>query len=80
MKSTVSPKGQITLPVEVRKESSDEHPVDQVFGGLRLERPVDTLLEEMRGPGDLFLKVFGPSRGADLELPPREPHEPIDLE
>jgi plasmid stability protein len=30
--------------------------------------------------GDLFLKVFGPSRGGDLELPPREPHEPPTLE
>lgn len=30
--------------------------------------------------GDLFLKVFGPSRGVDLELPPRESHEPPALE
>lgn len=30
--------------------------------------------------GDLFLKVFGPDRGADLELSPREPHEPMDFE
>lgn len=29
--------------------------------------------------GDLFLKVFGPERGADLELPPREQHDPIDF-
>ena len=29
--------------------------------------------------GDLALKIFGPERGADLELPPREPHDPIDL-
>jgi plasmid stability protein len=29
--------------------------------------------------GDLFLKIFGPERGGDLELPPREPHDPIDL-
>jgi hypothetical protein len=26
--------------------------------------------------GDLFVKVFGPDRGVDLELPLREPHEP----
>jgi plasmid stability protein len=30
--------------------------------------------------GDLFLKIFGPTRGVDLDLPPREPHEPLDLE
>jgi plasmid stability protein len=30
--------------------------------------------------GDLFLKVFTPAGGVDLDLPPREPHEPIDLE
>lgn len=28
----------------------DEHPVDHVFGRLHLERPVDNLLDEMRGP------------------------------
>jgi AbrB family looped-hinge helix DNA binding protein len=73
MKSTVSSKGQITLPVEirdqlglrpgvvvsieprgdgvfVRKGTSGEHPVDRVFGRLRLEKPVDALLDEMRGP------------------------------
>jgi hypothetical protein len=26
--------------------------------------------------GDLFLKVFGPDLGVDLELTSREPHEP----
>jgi plasmid stability protein len=30
--------------------------------------------------GDLFLNVFGPLGGADLEIPPREPHEPMDFE
>lgn len=30
--------------------------------------------------GDLFLKVFSPLGGVDLEIPPREPHEPMDLE
>jgi hypothetical protein len=29
--------------------------------------------------GDLFLKIFGHDVDDDLELPPREPHEPIDL-
>jgi AbrB family looped-hinge helix DNA binding protein len=72
-KSTVSSKGQITVPVEVRnrlglrpgmvvrfeirengvlmrKGSPGRHPVDRVFGTLRLRRPVDVLLDEMRGP------------------------------
>ena len=31
-------------------------------------------------PGDLFVKVFGPDNGVDLDLPPREPHEPEDPE
>jgi AbrB family looped-hinge helix DNA binding protein len=73
MKSTISAKGQITVPVQVRdklgllpgtavqfelreggvllrKGSGAAHPVDRVFGRLTLRRPVDTLLDEMRGP------------------------------
>ncbi|MBI1847636.1 MAG: AbrB/MazE/SpoVT family DNA-binding domain-containing protein [Candidatus Rokubacteria bacterium] len=73
MKSTVSSKGQITLPaalreklglgtgtavrfelrgggVLVRKGAGGVHPVDQVFGRLKLAKPVDELLDEMRGP------------------------------
>lgn len=73
MKSTISAKGQITVPVEVRnrlglvpgtpvefelregevvlhKGEKARHPVDEVFGILKLERPVDDLLDEMRGP------------------------------
>ena len=29
--------------------------------------------------GDLAVQMFGPSFGVDLELPKREPHEPIRL-
>lgn len=29
--------------------------------------------------GDLALRCFGPAYGVELELPPREPHEPLDL-
>ena len=29
--------------------------------------------------GDLFVKIFEPAGGTDLELPQREPHDPIDL-
>ena len=73
MKSVVSPKGQITLPVEartklglvpgtpvhfevreggllLRKGTLGTHPVDAVFGKLKLDRPVDDLIDEMRGP------------------------------
>src|SRR5262249_16013073 len=71
--STISAKGQITVPVEMRerlgllpgtpvefelqeegvllrKGISGRHPVDKVWATLRLERPVDDLLDEMRGP------------------------------
>ena len=73
MKSTLSSKGQVTIPAEVReklglspgtvvvfelrpkgvlmrKGNKGEHPVDRVFGTLRLGRPVDAVLDEMRGP------------------------------
>lgn len=73
MKSTISSKGQITVPVEVRerlgltpgtavafelreegvllrKTVRGEHPVDRLYGSLRLERPVDELIDEIRGP------------------------------
>jgi AbrB family looped-hinge helix DNA binding protein len=73
MKSTISAKGQITVPASIReklgltpgtavrfelraggallrKGSAGTHPVDQVFGRLKIRKPVDTLLDEMRGP------------------------------
>jgi AbrB family looped-hinge helix DNA binding protein len=73
MKSTVSSKGQITLPglvreklglragtpvefelredgVLVRKGVRGMHPVDALFGTLKVERSVDELIDEMRGP------------------------------
>jgi len=71
MKSTISAKGQITVPVEIRdklglapgtvvrfdlreggvllrKGGSGAHPVDQVFGRLRLTKPVDVLLDTIQ--------------------------------
>ncbi len=36
--------------VLLRKGSPGEHPVDRMFGTLKLPRPVDALLDEMRGP------------------------------
>jgi AbrB family looped-hinge helix DNA binding protein len=73
MRSTISSKGQITVPVEVRerlglvpgtpiefelreeglllrKGISGEHPVDRVWATLPFKRPVDEILDEMRGP------------------------------
>ncbi len=73
MQSTISSKGQVTIPVEIReklglrpgtpvdfelsenaavlrKGASRHHPVDRVYGILKLSRPVDALLDEMRGP------------------------------
>jgi len=73
MKSTMSSKGQLTVPMELReklgleagtviqfelrdgaifmrKGTQANHPVDQLFGRLQLAKPVDELLDEMRGP------------------------------
>lgn len=36
--------------VLMRKGGPGRHPVDRVFGTLRLRRSVDVLLDEMRGP------------------------------
>ena len=73
MRSRLSAKGQITVPIEIRealglrpgtlvvferhpegallrKGTTGEHPVDKVYGLLKLETSVDALLDEMRGP------------------------------
>ena len=73
MKSTISSKGQVTVPVEVRerlgltpgtvvdfevreggaflkKGYRGDHPVDAVYGRLKLGRPVDEIVDAMRGP------------------------------
>lgn len=73
MKSSISSKGQITVPIEIReklgllpgtavrfelrdgeavlyKAAHGAHPVDRLYGRLKLARPVDRLLDEMRGP------------------------------
>lgn len=73
MRSTISSKGQVTVPAEVREQLglvpgtpvefeltaegvllrkgiSGKHPVDQVWATLHLGRPVDDILDEMRGP------------------------------
>ena len=73
MKSTVSSKGQVTVPIEVReklglaagtvvtfevregvallrKGHRGRHPVETVYGSLRLEGSVDRTIDAMRGP------------------------------
>ena len=73
MRSTISSKGQVTVPIEVRerlglrpgtpvefelreggvllrKGISGIHPVDKIWATLQLGRPVDEVLDEMRGP------------------------------
>jgi AbrB family looped-hinge helix DNA binding protein len=73
VRSTVSSKGQITIPAELReslglragtrvvfephpegallrKGTTGEHPVDKLYGILKLGTSVDVLLDEMRGP------------------------------
>ena len=73
MKSTISSKGQITVPVAVRarlgltpgtvvefelangkvilrKGAGKVHPIDQLYGILRLNRRTDVVVDEMRGP------------------------------
>jgi plasmid stability protein len=52
--------------------------------GVSMEEEVRQILKRAVAPperlGDLFLNVFGPSRGTDLEPSPRGPHEPVQLE
>ena len=52
--------------------------------GVSMEEEVRQILKRAVSPperlGDLFVKVFGPTRDVDLDLPPREPHEWLDLE
>lgn len=73
MHGTISSKGEVTVPIEVRerfglvpgtpvsfeireegillrKDGTDVHPVDRIWATLPLERPVDEILDEMRGP------------------------------
>jgi antitoxin FitA len=52
--------------------------------GVSMEEEVRQILTRAVAPperlGDLLLKIFGTAGGVDLEIPPREPHEPLDLE
>jgi plasmid stability protein len=52
--------------------------------GVSMEEETRQILTRAVSPperlGDLFLKVFGPDRGVDLELPQREIQEPESFE
>jgi antitoxin FitA len=65
-------------------ETYDRLRIQAIQHGVSMEEEVRQILKRAVAPperlGDLFLKVFGPARGVDLDLPPREPHEPPDLE
>lgn len=73
VKSRISSKGQVTVPIEVRdqlglipgtdveflvrdgeavlrKGGGESDPVDRVYGRLKLDVPVDALVDAMRGP------------------------------
>jgi len=51
--------------------------------GVSTEEEVRRILNEVVSApervGDLALKIFGPNRGVDLEMPEHIPHEPLDL-
>jgi plasmid stability protein len=51
--------------------------------GVSMEEEVRQIITRAISPperlGDLFQKVFGASRGVDLDLPQRTPHEPVEL-
>ena len=68
---------------ELDDETYERLRVQAARHGVPLEEEVRQILKRAVSPpermGDLFLKIFGPDRGADLELPPREPHDPIGL-
>lgn len=61
---------------ELRKRAA-EH-------GISMEEEVRRILEQaVAAPerlGELALECFGPEHGVELELPPRRPHEPLDLD
>ena len=51
--------------------------------GVSMEEEVRRIIKRAVGAperlGELALQCFGPSYGLELELPGREPHEPVDL-
>lgn len=51
--------------------------------GVSMEEEVRQILRKaVLAPeklGDLALNLFGPDHGVALEIPPRSPHDPLDL-
>jgi len=51
--------------------------------GVSMEEEIRRILERtVAAPanlGQLALRYFGPDHGADLEIPPRQHHEPVNL-
>ncbi len=51
--------------------------------GISVEEEVRFIIREavtgQERLGDMALRIFGPERGANLPLPDRQPHEPIEL-
>ena len=49
--------------------------------GVSMEEEARQILRRAVAPpqrlGDFFLEVFGELNGAELELPPKRPHEPL---
>jgi plasmid stability protein len=52
--------------------------------GISMEEEARQILKRAVAPperlGDLFVKVFGPDQGVDLEIPSRKPHKPMGFE
>ena len=73
-----------SLNIKLDDETYDRLRGLAVRRGVSMEEEVHQILKRAVSPqerlGDLFLKVFGPDGGVELELPSRETQEPVDLE
>ena len=72
--------------LSVRKLDDDTLPrlrIRAVKHGVSMEEEARRILKDaVSAPdylGDLALRIFGPKHGADLQLPQRTRHEPLDL-
>lgn len=72
--------------ISVRKLDDDTYErlrIRAAKHGVSMEEEVRCILKQAVSVperlGDLFLEYFGPANGVELEIPPREPHEPLAL-